>query len=201
MDKIRRIGLTGPTGSGKSELSAWLAAQGAAIIDCDALAREVTVAGHPCLAKLAEAFSPQILRPDGSLDRARLASLAFSSEQGRLLLDSITHPYILALCHEREAAAVAAGYTCVVWDAPLLFESGLDADCTETVAVLASPETRLARIMARDGIAEDAARVRMMAQPDDAFYRDQATAVLQNDGTLDDLYAAAARWFSAPGER
>ena len=76
------------------------------------------------------------------------------------------------------------------------FESGLDRDCTDTVAVLAPPETRLARIRARDGLDEAAALLRMRAQHDDAFYREHADAVLDNDGTPEELYAKAERWLS-----
>ena len=107
---MHRIGLTGPTGSGKGLLSGWLSGRGAAVIDCDRVAREVTAPGHPCLAALAEAFSPAVLRPDGSLDRAALAARAFADAQSCARLNRITHPFILALCrsaptpHRRPAA-------------------------------------------------------------------------------------------------
>ncbi len=195
-NRVHRIGLTGPTGSGKGLLSGWLSGRGAAVIDCDRVAREVTAPGHPCLAALAEAFSPTVLRPDGSLDRAALAACAFADAQSCARLNRITHPFILELCRERADAAQAAGRTLIVWDAPTLFESGLDRDCTDTVAVLAPPETRLARIRARDGLDEAAALLRMRAQHDDAFYREHADAVLDNDGTPEELYAKAERWLS-----
>ena len=186
-----RIGLTGPTGSGKSLVAALWAEHGAAIIDADQVAREVTAADSPCLAKLAEAFSPDILKADGSLDRRALAKLAFADPAATKMLTEITHPPILSLCRARAEAAAANGVPLIVFDAPLLFESGLDADCDLTVAVLAAPETRMERIRTRDALTESEARLRMQTQPDDAYYTERADRVIYNSGDLDDLRAKA----------
>ena len=190
------LGLTGPTGSGKGLLAAWFAARGAAVIDCDRLSREVTQAGSPCLQELVAAFSEEILCADGSLDRAALARRAFASDAARQTLNRITHPHILALARKRAQEAIAAGVPLVVMDAPTLFESGLDADCSHTAAVLAPQEMRLRRILQRDGLTEDAAKQRMAAQPNDTFYRERATTVFCNDGTPSDLYRQAEEWWA-----
>ena len=188
---IFRIGLTGPTGSGKSFVAALWAERGAAIIDADQIAREVTRPGSPCLAQLAEAFSPAILREDGSLDRKALAKLAFADPAATKTLTDITHPPILALCRARAEQAAADGVTFIVFDAPLLFESGLADDCDLTVAVLADKDVRRRRIRARDALTEAEARLRMQSQPDDAYYTERADRVLYNNGDPDDLRAQA----------
>lgn len=195
-NKALTIGLTGPTGSGKSLVAACWAAHGAAIVDADRVAREVTAPGHPCLLELAEAFSPDILRPDGSLDRHALARLAFADPDATKTLTDITHPHILALCRARAKDAAADGARYIVFDAPLLFESGLDADCDLTVAVLADPQTRLSRICARDAISEADAHLRMQTQPDDDYYIARADRVLFNDGDIDALRAQAEAMLS-----
>ena len=187
--KSKRIGLTGPTGSGKSVVAAIWAERGAAIIDADAIAREVTKPGHPCLEALAEAFSPDILRTDGSLDRRALAALAFADPDATKKLTGITHPFILELCRARAAQADGAPF--IVYDAPLLFESGLSDDCDLTVAVLAGHDTRLARIRARDALTDEQARLRMQTQPGDCFYIARADRILRNNGDANALRAQA----------
>ena len=180
-----------PTGSGKSLVAALWAERGAAVIDADQVAREVTKPGHPCLAKLVEAFSASILFTDGTLNRKALAKRAFADPAATQMLTAITHPPILKQCRELAAKAAADGAPFVVFDAPLLFESGLDADCDVTVAVLAAPEIRMNRIRARDALTEPEARLRMQTQPDDEFYRMRADHVLYNNGNLDELRAQA----------
>lgn len=190
------IGLTGPTGAGKSELTALLTKAGIPVVDTDILAREVTQPGHPCLQKLAAAFSSAILRSDGSLDRRELAARAFATPQGRATLNAITHPPVLARAQQLVEKHFAAGAACVVIDAPLLFESGGDTLCDRTVAVLAAPHTRLARIMQRDNLTEEQARVRMNAQPSEEYYTARVDEVLRNDGDLAAFRAAAGDWIA-----
>lgn len=188
------IGLTGPTGAGKSELTALLRAAGVPVVDTDVLAREVTQPGHPCLARLAEAFSPAILREDGSLDRRALAAVAFASPQAQATLNAITHPAVLARAQELLDGFFAAGARLAVVDAPLLFESGADALCDRTVAVLAPPEQRFSRIIKRDDLTETQARARMNAQPSEEYYTERADEVLHNNGDLATFRAAAQAW-------
>ncbi len=185
------IGLTGPTGAGKGEVGRLLAAYGALIIDTDRLARDVVEKGEPTLVALAESFGQDILREDGTLDRAALAAKAFQSHETQALLNRITHPAIIA-----RSRAILADCTApfAVIDAPLLFEAGMDGLCDVTVAVLASPDKRLSRIMARDNISEERARERMQVQPDDTFYRARADRILVNDGDLEVLQEQVDRF-------
>ncbi len=183
---MRILGLTGPTGAGKGMVAALLEARGAFIIDTDRLARDVVMPGGPCLAKLTARFGQDILNADGTLNRAALARKAFADPAQKAALEAITHPAIIARSQEllnRCDAPLA------VIDAPLLFESGMDALCDVTLAVLAPSAVRLKRICTRDHLDEAAARRRMNAQPDDAFYRTRSTHTLINDGDPETLAA------------
>lgn len=178
------LGLTGPTGAGKGVVGDYLATRGALVIDTDRLARDVVAKGSDALQKLVAHFGDDILHEDGTLNRAALAQKAFASPSEKAALEAITHPAIIARSKEMLAQSDAP---LAVIDAPLLFESGMDAMCDVTLAVLAPADTRLRRIMARDGITEDAARHRMQAQPQDAFYLERADRILHNDGDKEAL--------------
>ncbi len=183
----RIIGLTGPTGSGKSTVAKVWQEMGATVLSADAYARAVVTTGSPVLRQIAEAFSADILTADGALDRAKLADIVFADPAKKQLLESITHPAICQRMQRDAEAAFAAGAAVVVFDSPLLFEAGQDAVCDKTVAVVSQAETRLARIMARDGLTYEQAAARMAAQPSEDFYRDRADTVIPNDGTADEL--------------
>ena len=180
INTIRVVGLTGPTGAGKSTVADAWRQLGVPIIDTDRLARAVVQPGSPCLDALVQTFSPAILQPDGSLDRAELARRAFSDAKGAEALNAITHPAIIALAQQQLEDAADNGHPAAVVDAPLLFEAGMDTMCHKIVAVVAPVEHRLARIMVRDGLDEDAARRRMSAQQKDAFYCRDSVTVLHN---------------------
>ncbi len=192
-----KLGLTGPTGAGKSTVARLLEQNGIPLVDADAIARTVTEKGSPVLSALADTFGKDILFPDGSLDRRALAAVAFSSKENTERLNAVSHPAILARI--RRALADATG-DAVVLDAPLLFETGLDALCDHTVAIVADEAVRLARITARDGISEEAAKKRMAVQPDTAFYAAHADILLYNNGDrspamlASDLLAQIGRW-------
>lgn len=188
------LGLTGPTGAGKGVVAALLRENGVPVIDADQLSREVTAPGHPCLSALAAAFSPGVLQNDGSLNRAALAEAAFCSPEKTALLNSIVHPAVIALSNTRLTELKANGCAFAAIDAPLLFESGMDAACHRTLAVLASPEQRLTRIIARDGLSKEQALARMNAQPPDIYYEERADEVMRNDGDIDSFRAAVRRW-------
>lgn len=187
MDKLLVVGLTGPTGAGKSELTAILRERRIPVVDTDQLAREVVEPGQPCLEALVEAFSSAILLPDGRLDRKTLAARAFATPETTKLLNDRTHPYIIDRTRVILKELAAAGERLAVVDAPLLFESGMDALCDRTVAVTAPAERRRARILQRDGLSVEQAERRMAAQQPEAFYTSRADEVLCNDGSLADF--------------
>lgn len=179
------VGLTGGIGSGKSEVARRLAGYGALVVDADALAREVVAPGTSGLRAVVQAFGAQLLRPDGSLDRERLADMVFSDAAARRRLESIVHPLVAARTAEI-TAAVPPG-SVVVNDVPLLVEKGLD-DCYDLVVVVdAAEETQLARLMRLRGMSEDAARARLAAQATRKQRLAVADVVISNDGPLDAL--------------
>ena len=137
-----RVGLTGGIGSGKSAVAERFAALGAVVLDGDKAARAVVEPGTPGLARIAEAFGPEVVRADGSLDRAKLAGIVFSDDAARAKLNAITHPLIHEHIVAAEQAAVAAGGpgTIVVHDIPLLAEGQRSADFAVVIVVDVPPE-------------------------------------------------------------
>lgn len=188
---IHVVGLTGPTGAGKSTVADAWRNMGAYIIDTDQLARKVVEPQSPCLTALAEAFSPAILNEDGSLNRAALAKCAFASPEATDKLNSIMHPAIVALTRQEIEHAAEQGYVVAVVDAPLLYEANADALCDTIVAVLAPADVRKKRVMARDGLTDEQASQRMAAQKSDDFYRRDGVILLDGGADIASLQSDA----------
>lgn len=182
MKKTLILGVTGQTGAGKSTVCEALKKNGAAVINADTVAREVTAAGSPCLDKLAKTFGNDILDENGCLKRAVLAKKAFADAQSTEMLNSITHPFIIEKTKEYIHKLMNKYYDVIVFDAPQLFESGGDALCDRIIAVAAPENVRKERIMHRDNIDESAAMQRIKAQHESSYYTDRADLVI--DGTL-----------------
>ncbi|MBO5021251.1 MAG: threonylcarbamoyl-AMP synthase [Clostridia bacterium] len=176
------IGLTGPTGAGKSSLTIAADELGFKVIDCDTLARKAVEKGTDGLKAIIKVFGEDILEIDGSLNRKKLAEKAFSSKENTELLNKTIFPFIKKLCFEE-----ISRYDKVILDAPTLFESGLDSVCTKTIAVLADKNIRLSRIMERDSISKEAALLRMNAGKNDDFYKQNADVILFNNGEANEL--------------
>jgi dephospho-CoA kinase len=182
---VLRVGLTGGIGSGKSEVTRRLAARGAVIIDADAAARDVVEPGTTGLAAVAAAFGPQVLRPDGALDRDRLGEIVFADPAARARLEAIIHPLVRERMREREATAPPEGI--VVHAIPLLAESGLACGFDVVVVVDAPVEVQAERLIADRGMTRDAALARIRAQADRSQRLALATFVVDNSGSLVDL--------------
>ncbi|MEU7165902.1 dephospho-CoA kinase [Streptomyces morookaense] len=179
------VGLTGGIGAGKSEVSRLLASYGAVIVDADRIAREVVGPGTPGLAAVVAEFGPEILAPDGSLDRPRLGAVVFADEQRLAALNAIVHPLVRARSAELEAAAGPDAV--VVNDVPLLAENGLAPLYDLVVVVDAADETRLDRLVRLRGMTAEDARARMAAQATREERLAVADLVIDNDGPLDAL--------------
>ncbi|MCI8497547.1 MAG: dephospho-CoA kinase [Clostridiales bacterium] len=175
------LGVTGPTGSGKSDVCALLCKSGFVLIDTDRIAREVMEPPSPLLPLLAAEFGGDVLCVDGSLDRKALAAKAFSTREGADRLNRLTHPAIINEAEQRIEEFSQRGDARILVDAPLLYESGGDRLCDAVLAVVAKDETRLVRIMGRDGISKEEALARMGAQMTCAQYAEKADFVLWND--------------------
>lgn len=183
-----RVGLTGGIGSGKSTVSAELARLGAVVVDADRIARDVLGPGTPGLAAVVAEFGPQVLTPDGTLDRPALGRVVFADPVARTRLEEITHPLVAEESARREAAAGTGDV--VVHDVPLIVENGL-ADRYDLVVVVGAPEeVRLARLVEQRGMDRADALARIRAQADDAARRAVADVWLDNAGTREELLAA-----------
>ncbi len=179
------IGLTGPSGSGKGLVARFLAKESIPSLDTDAVYHELISRPSACTEELKEHFGDTILEESGGVDRQRLASLVFGDEtekkESLLLLNRITHRYVLEACRHWLSTQEKEGKRAAVIDAPLLYESGFDRECDLVIAVIASRQTRLARIMLRDGLTSEAAERRLSSQPRDEFYTEKADFVIRND--------------------
>ena len=185
------VGLTGGIGAGKSEVARRLAELGAVVIDSDRLAREVVEPGTEGLAEVVAAFGPEVLGPDGALDRPALGRRVFGDEAARHRLEAIIHPRVRA--RSAELVAAAPPDAVVVNDIPLLVESGIGAGFDLVVVVASSEPSRLRRLARHRGMSAEEARSRMAAQATDEQRRAVADVVLDNDGSLEELRAAVDR--------
>jgi dephospho-CoA kinase len=186
---VLRVGLTGGIGSGKSEVSRRLAAHGAVIIDADVAAREVVAPGTAGLARVAETFGADVLRPDGALDRERLGAVVFRDAALRAKLNAIVHPLVADWMAAAESAAADAahGDSIVVHDVPLLAENGRAGDFDVVVVVDVPPELQVERLVSQRGMAPDQARARLAAQASREQRLAVADLVIDNSGSLADL--------------
>lgn len=199
MRNYKIIGLTGPTGSGKSAFAEYLEKKGFIIISADKIAREVTAPHSVCLKTLASAFGNRILNDDASLNRKALAKIAFSSKESTFLLNDITHPFIYLKVLKNAKEYIEKGNTNIIYDAPLLFESNGDLMCDYVISVLCSKEKRIKRIMLRDSITEEQAAQRISAQHSDEFYTKSSDYCVCNNSDLENLYLQADKILKALG--
>ncbi len=180
-----RVGLTGGIGAGKSEVSARLAAQGAVVIDADAIAREVVEPGTEGLAEVVQTFGPEVLLPDGTLNRPRLGDIVFADPELRGKLNAIIHPRVAARMADLERAAGPGAI--VVLDVPLIAESGRGDAYDMVVVVDAPPRLQVERLVRRRGMTREQARARMQAQASRKQRLAIADIVVDNSGSLAEL--------------
>ena len=189
------IGITGPTGAGKTTALDALTDLGASVIDCDAVYHDLTARCEPMRQELRERFGADIFDEDGILRRRALGSVVFASAQALADLNAITHRYVGQEVRRRLEEARAAGHPAAAVDAIALLESGLCDLCGALVAVVAPDEVRVRRIMARDGIDERYARMRISAQKSDEFYRGKCDYELSNTAETPEDFREIARDF------
>lgn len=184
---MKKIGLTGGIGSGKSTVAKLLAEHGYVVVDADKIAREIMEPGSPVLDDVAAAFGDDLINEDGSMDRGELARRAFVDKQATQKLNSITHPAIRAESERRFAAAEAAGEPAVVYDMPLLVELGMHRDMDLTVVVDVDAEERVRRLTTSRGLDEADARARIAQQLDADTRNAAADVIIDNNGAEADL--------------
>lgn len=195
---MKVIGLTGPTGAGKSTVLDALSALDCAVIDCDALYHRLLETSPALLEELTECFGKSILDHQGKLDRKALGQVVFDDPHALSRLNAIAHRHVLAACRPLLDQARAQGRRGVVIEAIALLESGLGDLCDVTVAVTAPREVRLKRIISRDSLLEDYARKRVEAQKPNEYYVNHCDLTIQNDGSksIDELTREIQTHFS-----
>jgi dephospho-CoA kinase len=184
-----RIGLTGGIGSGKSTVLAMLQELGAAAIDADAISRASTAPGGAAIPQIAQRFGAGFITPEGALDRVRMRERAYGHPEARRELEQIIHPLVGAEIERQVQAALATGARCIVFDIPLLVESGRwRAQLDRVLVVDCEPETQVARVVARSALAPDEVRAIIAAQAPRALRLAAADVVICNEGlTLEAL--------------
>lgn len=185
MSKV--IGLTGQTGAGKSTVREILSKQGAAVIDADTVAHDISDNNLDCLVQITEKFSCLVLNDQGRLNRKALARMVFTDRKKLLALDKIIFPYIKEGIQREIAALEAEGKDIIVIDGATLIESGCDKYCWTVVSVIAEEKLRAERVVRRDHISKANAMSRIQSQYDDAYYTERSGFVIRNNSTLQEL--------------
>jgi len=195
-----KVGLTGGIGSGKSTVLAMLANLGAATIDADAISRATTATGGAAISAIARVFGTDFVTAEGALDRERMRSLAYADPNARKRLEDIIHPLVGQESARQVQAAVDAGARCIVFDIPLLVESGRWRSQVDQVLVIdCSPETQVARVVTRSALKPEEVLAIIGAQAPRALRLAAADVVICNEGlsleALRDNVVQAARRF------
>ncbi len=178
------FGITGGSGCGKSTVSDIFRSLGYLIIDCDVLARQVTMPGEECLEEIKKEFGEDITDKEGMLLRKKLAEIVFKDSERLKSLNEITHYYILKRIFE---IAEESEHSIIGIDGAVLFESGVTKKCRKVIGVIADMDARLKRIQERDKISPEAAKARISSQKDDKFFIENCDYLVYNNGNRVDL--------------
>ena len=192
--RASRIGLTGGIGSGKSTFGALLQKRGAALVDSDQIARQVTGPGGAAIAAIAQRFGPEFVDDTGALDRGRMRELAYSAPDARTALEAIVHPLVSLHSSQQAQAAEDAGTRVIVFDVPLLVESGRWVQRLDAVIVIdCPPALQIQRVMSRSGLNRSTVEAILAAQSPRNIRRASADIVVHNGDncTLADLHKMA----------
>ncbi|THE14726.1 dephospho-CoA kinase [Bacillus timonensis] len=192
------IGLTGGIASGKSTVSQMFKEAGIVVIDADVIARKVVEIGEEAYEQIVESFGEEILLPDKTIDRPKLGSIVFFSEDKRLILNSIVHPAVRKQMLKEKEEHMKNGEETVVLDIPLLFESKLTSLVDKTLLVYVDYETQLSRLLSRNGFTKKEAEARIQSQMPLKDKIQFADAVIDNNGTIeatkDQFHAICEQW-------
>lgn len=180
------LGLTGGIASGKSTVSKMLKELGLAVIDADEIAKEVVEVGKEAYLKIIEMFGEEIVEANGEINRPKLAHIIFHNEEKRMLLNSIVHPAVRKKMKHDEEKLIAAGSKTIILDIPLLFESNLSHLVEKTILVYVDYPIQLERLMKRNHLDCQEAKVRIASQIPLIDKVPKADAVINNNGTIDE---------------
>lgn len=186
------IGITGPTGAGKTTALNELVKLGGCIYDADAVYHDLLKSSTALRRELEDRFG-SLTDEQGEFQRKKLGAIVFADPEALADLNAISHRYVVAAIQEQLHKAQKQGTACAAIDAIALFESGLDKLCQATVAITAPPEIRVRRIMVREGISEEYARSRVAAQNPDDFFTSRCGYTLINDCIAPEEFAVRAK--------
>ena len=193
------IGLTGPSGSGKSRVAEIFSHYGLPVLNADEIYHQLLVPPSPCLEELVRRFGAGILTASGTLDRRALSNIVFSDPASLDALNKIAHRYVMEEIVRQTELLRRDETRAAILDAPQLFEAGANRMCGVVVSVLADKNLRLERILQRDGIDCDAALRRMSAQKSDEFFRTHSDYVIENNHTPEHLIPEVHRILTETG--
>ena len=187
---MMRLGLTGGIGSGKSTVAELLRRHGAAVIDADAISRNLTAPGGLAIKPIVDSFGPDFVTPDGALDRDRMRQASYADIHARKRLESILHPLIGSALERDEAVAIESGSRCIVFDIPLLVESTRWRQKVDQVLVVdCLEEVQIARVFARSGLAREMVEKIIAAQASRTQRLRAADLIIFNAGDSKTLLA------------
>jgi dephospho-CoA kinase len=184
---VKLVGLTGGIASGKSAVASILRRFGAAVINADDLSREVVQPEQDAWKEIIDAFGPDILHEDKTLDRRKLRQIVFENPEARKKLEAIIHPRVRALAERKISELAAAGSSIIVYEVPLLFENQIHLWLRPVIVVACDIETQKKRLLERDHLTELEAQRHLDAQMSLEEKRKLADYVIENDGTLEEL--------------
>jgi dephospho-CoA kinase len=191
------IAITGGIGSGKSAVTKLFEQWGARTVDADLLAREVVEPGSEGFQRVVQSFGPDMVLADGSLNRPKLASIIFSDQEKKTLLESLLHPLIRERWLSQLEQLKKSDAPVIAYIVPLFFESTAQMPEIEKVVLISAPEeTRIARVMSRDLFPRQMAELRIKAQLPDSAKIDKSDYVIKNDSSLEELESRAREVFS-----
>ena len=197
-EKIRIIGVTGPIGAGKSYVTGLFKKEGFKTIDSDRVYHILTNKKTPLTDEIASEFGQGVLNTDGSLNRAELSKIVFNDKQKLQRLNEITHQKVIAYILNKCKLNFEKGECTTVVEVPMMFESGFDKHCSDVICVVADEDTRIKRIMKRNGFSEDEAKKRIKNQKNIEFYIENSDKIVYNDayaGAREDFRRVLAELF------
>ena len=186
-EAVKILGITGPTGAGKSVVRTILETKNIPCIDADGVYHSLLIPPSVCLVDIQKAFGNGVFASDGTLDRAKLGTLVFNDRDKLELLNKTVLCHVLNKIREMIKEYEQKGFDTVAVDAPTLIESGFNAECTIVISVLAPYEDRLDRIIQRDSLTKERAELRLHAQKGDDFYKQHSDFVIVNDKNFEKL--------------
>lgn len=187
------LGLTGTSGSGKSTVSSIFANLGATIVDADKIYAELLLNHRPMIDEIANNFD---VITDGKIDRKKLRDIVFIDKNKLILLNKITHKYVLQTISEQ----ISQAKDIAILDVPLLFEAGLDTKCDKVLGVICSDENKINRICNRDGVSKEDAIKRLENQKNNCFFIENCDIIIENDCELDVLQSVCTKIYNELGE-